>query len=227
MVLHGYKRPGHGYIIGNCLATNQFQPYEVSCEGTKAMFGFNRQSEVIFTEKLHTLATVDRLPYQGYSDAYEATRDVWARHAMKKEGRAYVTKYAVRGDDKFESVFRNTKYQIESTLKQIASDAKFFEGKIRDWQPVDLAVKTKADDSAVAAKKAKDCPGSGTFDHDSKWASRYSRAANCNVCHKRVGLTPTLKMRAHPKATATALPVAGHTHGLSCVDSSGNLICRS
>lgn len=36
MVLHGYKRPGYGYIIGNCPGV-EFQPYELSCEGTKAM----------------------------------------------------------------------------------------------------------------------------------------------------------------------------------------------
>ena len=32
MVLHGYERPGYGYIIGNCLGYD-FKPYEISPEG--------------------------------------------------------------------------------------------------------------------------------------------------------------------------------------------------
>ena len=34
MVNHGYERPGCGYIVGNCFAV-KYQPYEVSCQGTK------------------------------------------------------------------------------------------------------------------------------------------------------------------------------------------------
>lgn len=34
MVHHGYKRPGHGSIVGDCYAVGR-EPYEVSCEATK------------------------------------------------------------------------------------------------------------------------------------------------------------------------------------------------
>ena len=36
MVLHGYNRPGHGYIVGSCLGMG-YSPYELSCEGTRVL----------------------------------------------------------------------------------------------------------------------------------------------------------------------------------------------
>lgn len=43
VVLHGFKRPGHGWLVGEC-AGNGFVPYEVSCEQTK-VFKFNLEHE--------------------------------------------------------------------------------------------------------------------------------------------------------------------------------------
>ncbi len=36
MVIHGYKRPGCGYIISNCHGVN-YLPYELSCSGTRVI----------------------------------------------------------------------------------------------------------------------------------------------------------------------------------------------
>jgi hypothetical protein len=47
MALHGYNRPGHGYVVGKCLGGNH-PPYELSAEATKAMVK-------IISEKLHKL----------------------------------------------------------------------------------------------------------------------------------------------------------------------------
>jgi len=38
MVLHGYERPGDGWIIGDCRGHGE-QPYELSCEFTKTWLG--------------------------------------------------------------------------------------------------------------------------------------------------------------------------------------------
>lgn len=42
MALHGYNRPGHGYVIGKCFGGDH-PPYELSPEGTKIMLGYIKQ----------------------------------------------------------------------------------------------------------------------------------------------------------------------------------------
>lgn len=55
----------------------------------------------------------------------------------------------------------------------------------------------------LAAKKATQCPGSGTWDHDSSGLQYHQRRARCNHCGQTISATSTGKLRAHkPKAAA-------------------------
>lgn len=55
----------------------------------------------------------------------------------------------------------------------------------------------------LAAKKATQCPGSGTWDHDSSGMRYSQRRARCNHCGQTISATSTGKLRAHkPKAAA-------------------------
>lgn len=56
---------------------------------------------------------------------------------------------------------------------------------------------------AAAAKAASQCPGSGTWDHNSSGLRYAQRRARCNHCHQTISATSTGKLRAHkPKAVA-------------------------
>lgn len=59
-------------------------------------------------------------------------------------------------------------------------------------------------EETAAAKKAAQCPGSGTYDYDSKTARTgyvHGNAGTCNQCGQRITTTTTGKLRTHkPKA---------------------------
>lgn len=56
----------------------------------------------------------------------------------------------------------------------------------------------------AAAKKALQCPGSGTWDHDSSGLMYCSPRARCNHCHEVVSATSTGKLRAHKPSAQVA-----------------------
>lgn len=56
IVLHGYKRPGLGYLQGECFG-NGWPPFELSAEGTKAYEGY---LEVLMKELEFRLGRLER-----------------------------------------------------------------------------------------------------------------------------------------------------------------------
>lgn len=56
MVLHGYQRPGHGYINGNCMGQD-WPPFELSKECTEATLENRENGLKMVRAKLHTLKT--------------------------------------------------------------------------------------------------------------------------------------------------------------------------
>lgn len=54
MVLHGYQRPGYGYIVGDCFGV-RYAPFEVSCDGTKAYIARLSQIRQGYQERLAAL----------------------------------------------------------------------------------------------------------------------------------------------------------------------------
>jgi hypothetical protein len=51
MVHHGYERPGHGYIVGDCFTVKTYLPYELSAEGTKAFISQSSSSPMLEREQ--------------------------------------------------------------------------------------------------------------------------------------------------------------------------------
>lgn len=58
----------------------------------------------------------------------------------------------------------------------------------------------------AAAKRATQCPGSGTYEHDSSGLRYASPRARCNHCHQVTSATSTGKLRAHKPTTPVAAP---------------------
>jgi hypothetical protein len=57
MALHGYNRPGHGYIVGRCWG-GEHPPYELSCEATKLIL---KHADDIVTQAKKYIATIPTL----------------------------------------------------------------------------------------------------------------------------------------------------------------------
>lgn len=90
LVLHGYKRPGHGYILGNCWG-HGYAPYQISCERTKQFL-----DECVRPALPRALQALDRLQAKPESVSYEANVYVgWENTpGVRGAGRAgYLTKF--------------------------------------------------------------------------------------------------------------------------------------
>lgn len=209
MVLHGYKRPGIGYIIGNCPATRTFKPYEVSVEGTKYMLGLATDYLHVKTNYLKSLKAgeIKSFVVKTKSPAYLAAKGL-VRIYMPDSQR-FVNLTVVKGDGQkepgtystvewYETALKSAIYETEQTIDSIESDIKFLNGKIAEWKPVNLEVKL-ADAAAKIAEEAKTlCPGSGTYDHDrSRMAYAYFKGGKCKHCGHFVTASSTGKMRKH------------------------------
>lgn len=206
MVLHGYKRPGIGYIIGNCPATRRFKPYEVSSEGTVYMLDLAKNAlrgEKAMLKKLRA----DEIPAFTRDfprDGFYSLSAQQKRHMSHEE--LYETITFKKGDGQshrgvdYLSCRENAIRKAEAAIRGIEGDIRFLNEKIAAWKPVDLAVKQE-EQAAEEAEAAKDlCPGSGTTDHDrSRMRYAFFKGGKCNHCGRFVTASKYGIMRKHPK----------------------------
>lgn len=133
LVLHGYKRPGTGWIEGRCWGV-EFPPFEVSCERTKA-----------FVEQLHRIR-VDEEEVLVY---HKKGADYYYHHPQKgyrvkepepikvERGTAAVGyKYGHDYVPSYEELRAAAIHESESKLNQIRSDIRIYEEKVASWKPV-------------------------------------------------------------------------------------------
>lgn len=133
MVHHGYERPGVGYIVGDCHGVG-FEPFEVSCEGTKSWLGVLKQTLVRTKEllagvgKLETVSVVTGMKYAGY-------------------GRRRVSlpeyKTIKRGEPGFDRQIEILRGQYERQIDSLKRDITTYTKHIADWkaQPFPRVVK--------------------------------------------------------------------------------------
>ena len=122
MVHHGYQRPGIGYIVGDCHGVG-FQPYELSCEGTKSWLTVLKDTLVLRQEWLSTLNQRD---------------EVLVVTGSKRVGKIRVPerKTIKRGEDGFERAIANLRYELEREVKSIQQDIALYTKHVADWAPV-------------------------------------------------------------------------------------------
>ena len=120
MVLHGYQRPGHGYVIGNCFGVD-YQPYEVSADACVAYVPVLEHHKGTYQQRLADLNAGKVTQFVDTKRNYRTGRD-----------EQVVTK---KGDKQFDSML---KYQISDTERQITyidRDIAEMNRRITDWKP--------------------------------------------------------------------------------------------
>lgn len=122
MVHHGYRRPGIGYIVGDCHGVG-FAPFEVSCEGTKSWVG------VLQTALAHRedfLATID------------ARDEITVVSGTKRVARGMVVpehKTLKRGEPGFDRAIAAKKAELQHDIRSINHDLVEYGKKIAAWKP--------------------------------------------------------------------------------------------
>ena len=134
LVLHGYHRPGHGYIIGRCTGTN-YPPFEVSCEETKKFIGVLQDYHVGRVEHLRKLNAeeYETLYFKPYSSAWGPKKpDVAVSRGADwqgiRNGMNSIPSYA-------ELKARNIQ-QTESEIRYVLADIKTYQTAVDEWKPV-------------------------------------------------------------------------------------------
>jgi hypothetical protein len=222
MVLHGYVRPGYGYIQGSCFGVG-YAPFELSNNGT-----------VQWKARLEELQVKQRTTVARVNAMTETT--IWIKRE-RNQPREQVTLYAdgrvvPTGDTAMANELQDTPvheaYEVEARpsdffsrlkerairqetrlLEDIGTDIKIQSAKIEKWTLKPLPGTSAEDQQFASEQKSAECPGSGTTNHDNKHVGNYmSKWAHCNVCGQGISVTSTGKLRAHPfvkKATRASV----------------------
>ncbi len=144
MVHHGYKRPGDGYIHGDCVAVGQ-PPYEVSCEIIKSVIPqvkAQRDNQVKYLAKLENKEVLE-ISSIGY--------DRWTKRITTET--FYVTTMdPYRWERLEESKITETKGRILS----LESEIKRFEKRVADWKPMPIRTTEEEVQKAAAVKAERD-----------------------------------------------------------------------
>ena len=122
MVHHGYQRPGIGYIVGDCHGVG-FQPFELSCEGTKSWLSVLKNTLRLRAESLATL---------------DARDEVMVETGAKRVGKFRIPerKTIKRGEDGFARAIENLRYELERDVKSLKRDIVLYAKHVADWTPV-------------------------------------------------------------------------------------------
>jgi hypothetical protein len=144
MVHHGYERPGHGYIVGDCSGVREV-PYEVSCELIKS---YKAGLEVLLTEKKAALADLEA----GKVTQISTSRQNYNGQIETKIFIAGVTALYTWLD-----AVQSRAYDLKSTIRQITADIERMTKRIADWLPKPVRTveeELEKEQAAKAARKA-------------------------------------------------------------------------
>lgn len=151
LVLHGYERPGSGYIIGDC-SGHGYAPYEISCERTKeykaileAMIVRRRADLAKLPHAASLTIQVKDYDQDRYGRAVKVItigRD-WCGDDARHFGAPY---------DTFERRLKLAIANLESEIRHIEFDMKMLAQKIAEWK---YAPETLRDHETVKADRAR------------------------------------------------------------------------
>jgi hypothetical protein len=121
MVHHGFKRPGDGFIHGDCFAVGH-PPYEVSCSITKTYRSSIEKGRADLVETLASAASILR---------FTTTRTGWGQMAPVQ------VEYVVGVSDPFvfERARDQRKHELEYRLRMTDAEIARLTKMIDAWQP--------------------------------------------------------------------------------------------
>lgn len=113
MVHHGYQRPGHGYIVGDCFGVN-YQPYEKSAEAC---------------EKYIPALEHIKNRYQLQLNMLKSGETRWLIITRKRE-QVKITP----DDDEWDKNIKLNIANFESQIRYISQDIEMFEKRVTEWK---------------------------------------------------------------------------------------------
>lgn len=143
--LHGYERPGHGYIVGDCMGQGE-QPFEVSCELTKKLRttveNMKTQAEAYLArlqanevEELHTqVETDEKVP--GRSWTFQKKTVTVHRGDAEKPNPYKANPQYWEVVPSFEKLHVLETAQTESKIRHMTSHIRVLTEKIDGWVKV-------------------------------------------------------------------------------------------
>lgn len=146
MSLHGYQRPGIGYIIGDCMGQGE-QPYEVSCELTKKLRGVvmgMKQEADAYLAKLKA-DEVEELPAsiptnEKENDRYGYPRTKYVNVMVKRGAPAAQNPHFPQSPwqriPSFESLREDEGFAVHRKVQQMEAHIAFLSEKINTWTKV-------------------------------------------------------------------------------------------
>ncbi len=137
MVHHGYKRPGHGYIVGDCQGVDQ-KPYELDVEVTKSWLA---QVEAYLAKQLASRKALDTATetskfYPDYTRGYKpGTHERYDVLVTFRKGEKVTDENALRFNFMvtFESVIKDKKWELDRDIEQSIDTVKFLQGRVTAW----------------------------------------------------------------------------------------------
>lgn len=136
LVHHGYKRPGHGYIVGDCLCVHQ-APYELSCEPLRPYLA-RIQTMLADTEGyLRRLTT---------GEVTELRKDLHVPRGQPAKFEKYTsTETEVLRKYEWERLLKNRIWETERQVEGLMKDVKRIENHIARWELKPLREETKVE----------------------------------------------------------------------------------
>ncbi len=138
LVHHGYQRPGHGYIVGDCFAVHM-APHETSPETAKKFLEQLHSIKVSLAERIDHLRTTDTLIVE--KTRYESGKCVECTVTLKK-------------DETDEYTWDHTRERqidrVKGALQSLGLDIERVQKLVRTWAEKPL----RTVEEEVAAKKA-------------------------------------------------------------------------
>lgn len=180
MVLHGYKRPGHGFISGRCLGM-RFPAYEISTEGCVYVRDGLRNTAA---NKRKLAARVlagevqeierDYTDYKGWGKS--------EKKSVKLTPASSEAEFRLIGYWRWEEVVKSEASRLERDAKDLEREALEFQKAIDDWKPgmefiSEERLNAQKQEARQAAKDAK---------ARARWAKAFGQALAAGpVEHKR------------------------------------------
>ena len=204
MVLHGYTRPGFGYINGRCPASDQFPPYEVANEGTVYMLGLVRRALATAEADLAGARAVTFIVRRHYKEpASVRAISIWnkveraqAKAVAERDEANYEKETIHVGDWNWVRAHRVLVANAENTVKHITEDVARYSMRVTEWQPVVLTQKRAAQALAQTVKEAAYCSGAGKAP---SFRQPYADRGVCSGCGSMVRLSYGMAIKHKPK----------------------------
>lgn len=143
MALHGYLRPGHGYIQGRCRGENEV-PFEVSCEQTKVFRQELQEMQAILEKHLSQLMNDEILSLVASVETAEREPGTYhnrmtsmsvARGTPAQQNPHFPTSPWIKIDS-FEQLVKKEVSKTEMQIRHLGLDIKTLSEKIDSWVQV-------------------------------------------------------------------------------------------